>query len=183
MGLLVLATYSLMRNAPSLQTGPAVQKPRTQSDYFIKNFSVKSFDETGRLTSIIYGQFGKHYEERDFLEVDHIRFEAFDKEGKLSTGRADKGLVYGNTDEVELLGNVRINRAAGLDNQGKPTPAVQITGEAMHGFGKLERFVAKMPVTITRDRDVLSADQMDYDKPSSVTLMQGRVKGQFHPKP
>src|SRR5690606_8511813 len=56
MGLLALGTYWLARNTPSLGGAGSVQREAVhEPDYFLRDFSVKTFDDKGRLTSEIHG--------------------------------------------------------------------------------------------------------------------------------
>ncbi len=49
MALLALGTYLLARNTPVFGPAAPQQPPRHEPDYFMRQFSVKSFDPAGRL--------------------------------------------------------------------------------------------------------------------------------------
>ena len=51
MGMLALGTWWLVRNAPAPVAAAAASANPHQPDYFMKLFSVKSFDATGRMQS------------------------------------------------------------------------------------------------------------------------------------
>ena len=72
MGMLALGTWWLVRNAPAPIAAAAGPSNPHQPDYFMKLFSVKSFDATGRMQSEIKGEMGRHYPDTDTLEVDKV---------------------------------------------------------------------------------------------------------------
>src|SRR5262249_45357580 len=70
MGIIALGTYWLARNSPSLAPEQTRVKPTHDPDSFMRRFSVRSFDETGRLKSELHGTEGRHYPDTDTFEVD-----------------------------------------------------------------------------------------------------------------
>ena len=92
MGLLALGTWWLVRNAPMPQL-PAIDRPvKHQPDYFMKNFSVKSFDATGRLQSEVQGTEARHYPDTDTLEIDKVRMRSIGLDGRLTVATANRAL-------------------------------------------------------------------------------------------
>ena len=67
MGLLALGTYWLVRSTPLL-LAPA-QEPLLQHepDYFMRKFSVKTFDGAGRLKSEVLGTDARHFPDSGLL--------------------------------------------------------------------------------------------------------------------
>ena len=65
MGVLALGTYLLVRNTPVF--GPAAgAKPLTHDpDYFMQNFSVRTFHASGQLKSEVLGAEAWHYPDTD----------------------------------------------------------------------------------------------------------------------
>ena len=51
MGALALGTYWLVRNTPIFSPTESVKEVRHEVDYFVRQFTVKNFDDAGRLTS------------------------------------------------------------------------------------------------------------------------------------
>ena len=114
MGLLALGTWWLVRNAPRPQQ-PAVERPVShEPDYFMKSFSVKTFDATGRLQSEVMGETARHYPGTDTLEIDQARMRSVAPNGRLTVARADRALSNGDGSEVQLFGNAVVTRPSGL---------------------------------------------------------------------
>ena len=73
MGVLALGTYWLARNTPVGLGGSTEQRtPTHDPDYFMRGFSVKSFDVDGRLKSEVFGTEARHYPDTDpqYSEID-----------------------------------------------------------------------------------------------------------------
>ena len=60
MGLLALGTWWLVRNAPKPQSEPEAVVKGHEVDYYMRDFSVRSFDATGAMTSEIQGDKLRH---------------------------------------------------------------------------------------------------------------------------
>ena len=90
MGLLALGTWWLVRNAPMPQL-PAIDRPvKHQPDYFMKSFSVKTFDATGRLQSEVQGDEARHYPDTDTLEIDQVRMRSVSIDGRVTVATANR---------------------------------------------------------------------------------------------
>ena len=70
MGLLALGTWWLVRNAPKPQSVREQVVAGHEVDYYMNDFSVRSFDGTGVLTSEIQGNKMRHYMDTDTPEID-----------------------------------------------------------------------------------------------------------------
>ena len=162
MGLLALGTWWLVRNAPMPQL-PAIDRPvKHQPDYFMKSFSVKTFDATGRLQSEVQGDEARHYPDTDTLEIDQV-------------SNADGS-------EVQLFGNAIVTREPLPAKPGAAAqPRMEFRGEFLHAFTNTERVRSDQPVTLTRGNDRFTADSMDYDNLDQVLQLRGRVRGMILP--
>ncbi len=183
MGLLALGTYWLVESTPTL-AAPVIQRPlRHEPDYFMKNFQVRTFMETGRLKSEVFGRAARHYPDSDTLEIDIVRIRAFDDQGRLTTATANRALTNGDASEVQLFGKALIVREALLDKSGQLLPRIEFRGEFLHAFMNTERVTSNQPVELRRGKDVFLADTMDFDNLQQVMNMRGRVKGTLVPVP
>jgi lipopolysaccharide export system protein LptC len=181
MGVLAMGTYWLARNTPSF-SAPSVERPLThEPDYFLRKFSVKSFDPAGRLKSEINGVEARHYPDTDTLEVDQPRIRAYDQKGTLTIATARRALSNGDGSELQLMGDAVVVREA-RDAQGQPQPKVEIRGEFLHVFMDKEQVKSHKPVTLQRGGDVFSADNLNYDNLDRLLQMQGRVRGTLTPR-
>ena len=181
MGVLALGTYWLVRSTPLLmqpeQEAPAQHEP----DYFMRKFSVKTFDGTGRLKSEVLGIYARHYPDTDTLEIDSVRIRSFNEEGRLTTATAQRALTNGDASEVQLFGDARVVREPALNTAGQPQPRMEFRGEFLHAFMNTERVKSHKPVELIRGNDVFTADSMDFDNLDRVMQLQGRVKGTLVP--
>ena len=184
MGLLALGTWWLVRNAPMPQL-PVVERPQGhQPDYFMKSFSVKSFDVTGRLHSEVQGAVARHYPDTDTLEIDQARMRSITPDGRLTVATANRALTNADGSEVQLFGNAVVTREPLPAKAGAPAlPRLEFRSEFLHAFTNTERVRSNQPVTLTRGKDRFTADTMDYDNLDQVLQLRGRVRGMIMPGP
>jgi lipopolysaccharide export system protein LptC len=183
MGLMALGTYWLARNTPSFSPG-ALQRPAThEPDYFLKRFSVKSFDANGRLKSELYGVEARHYPDTDTLEVDQPRIRAYNEQGALTLATARRAISNADGSQVQLIGDAVVTREPARDAQGRRTPRLEIRSEFLHAFVDREQVRTDKPVVITRGTDQFTADGLDYDNLDRVLDLRGRVRGTLMPQP
>lgn len=183
MGLLALGTYWLVRSTPPV-SGPAAQKSvQHESDYFMENFSVRTFDATGRVRTEVWGAKARHYPDTQWLEIDVIRVRSFDKQGRLTTATAQHGLTNEDSSEVQLMGQAVVVREADTRKPGNNAPRVEYRGEFLHAFMNTERVRSHKPVEFLRGQDRFSADSLDYDNVEQTLQLNGRVKATLTPSP
>ena len=181
MGALALGTYWLQRNTPVFSTAEAVKEVRHATDYFMRNFSVKNFDDAGLLKSQVMGAEARHYPDTDTLEIDQGRIRSVDTEGRLTTSTANRVLSNGDGSELQLIGNARVVRESLQDAAGRNIPSIQFSGEFLHIFLNDERVKSHKPVVLTRGKDQFSGDTLAYDNLTGVAELKGRVKGVLTP--
>ena len=182
MAVMALGTYWLARNTPTLGT-PETPRPATHDpDYFMRGFSVKTYDATGRLRSEVYGSEARHFPDTDTVEIDQPRIRSFNAaNGQLTVATARRALSNADVSEVQLFGDAVVTREASTDAGGQPQPAMQFRGEFLHVFVDTERVKSNKPVELTRGADRFTADSLDYDNLDRVLQLQGRVHGVLAP--
>ena len=181
MALLALGTYWLVQSSPKAGA-PAVESAvRQEPDYFMRNFSVRTFVETGRLKSEVFGSAARHFPDSDTTEIDQVRIRAFDDQDQLTTATAKRALTNNDASEVELFGNAWVVREAIVNKGVETSPRMEFRSEYLHAFMNTERVESNQPVEIFRGKDVFSADTMEYDNLHQVMVMRGRVKGRLVP--
>lgn len=183
MGLVALGTYWLVESTPVQREQAPERVARHEPDYFMKNFSVRTFVESGRIKSEVYGAAARHYPDTETLEIDAVRIRSFDDRGRLTTATANRALTNRDGSEVQLFGRAQIVRDAQVGQGGQSTPRIEFRGEFLHAYLKTDRVVSNRPVEIRRGKDVFLADTMDYDNVRRTMVMQGRVKGTLVPAP
>ena len=183
MGLLALGTYWLVRNTPTT-SAPAPEQPlRHEPDYFMRSFSVKTFDAQGQLQSEVSGVEGRHFPDTDTLEIDKVHMRSFNKDGKVVVATADRALSNSDGSEVQLFGNAIVVREASTDASGHVDPRLEFRSEFLHTYVNTERVHTNQPVVMTRGNDRFTGDTMDFDNLGRVLQLQGRVRGMLAPGP
>lgn len=181
MGLLALGTYWLVRSTPPL-SGPVAQKQVShEPDYFMQDFSVRTFDAAGRVRTEVAGTRARHYPDTLWLEIDSIRVRSFDEQGRMTTATAEHGLTNEGASEVQLMGNAVIVREADASKGVNATPRMEYRGEFLHAFMNTERIQSHKPVELLRGQDRITADRMDFDNVEQVLQLRGHVKGTLKP--
>lgn len=183
MGLLALGTYWLARNTPL--AGPAeTQRVATHdADSFMRGFSIKTFDASGRLKSEVFGTEARHYPDTDTVEIDQPRIRSFNARGELTVAQARRALSNGDGSEVQLMGDAVVTREASTDAQGHARPRLEFRGEFLHAFLDTERVKSHKPVELTRGNNRFTAESLDFDNLDQVLQLQGRVRGTLAPGP
>jgi lipopolysaccharide export system protein LptC len=181
MGVLAMATYWLVRSTPILSAPQVVAAPQHQPDYFMRKFSVKTFDTAGQLKSEVTGAEARHFPDTDTLEIDQVVIRTMDPQGRLTTATARRAVTNQDASEVQLIGGAQVVRAPTVNAQGIEQPGLTFSGEFLHAYMKTERVTSNRPVALTRGNDRFTADSMDFDNQQRVMLLNGRVKGSLVP--
>lgn len=179
MGVLALGTYWLVRSTPVFSPPESPRAPTHDPDYFMKQFTVKTFDVAGRLKSEVSGAQARHFPDTDTLEIDNARIRSFDAQGRLTTATAIRALTNADGSEVQLIGNALVVREAVTGP--KVVPRLEFRGEFLHAFMKTEQIRSDKPVALSRGTDRFVADSMEYDNIKQVIDLRGRVKGTLTP--
>ena len=177
MGLLALGTWWLVRNAPKPQAEPEAVVKGHEVDYYMRDFSVRSFDATGAMTSEIQGDKMRHFTDTETLEIDKATLRAVRKDGSTTVATADRALSNADGSEVQLFGNARVVRAAIKPN----APQLEFRGDFLHAFVNEERVSSNKPVEIIRGKDRFTADSMTFNNLTQVAELKGRVRGVLVP--
>lgn len=181
MGLLALGTYWLASNTPSLIGAPEAPKPPTHHpDYFMRDFSVKTFDPAGRLKSEVFGVEARHYPDTDTLEIDQPRMRSYDESGSLTIATGQRAISNADGSQVQLIGNAVVTREPPAGSQ---APKMEIHGEFLHVFVNTEQVRSHKPVLLIRGNDRFTADSLDYDNLDRIGELHGRVRGTLVPDP
>lgn len=178
MGLFALGTWWLVRSAPGLTSAPPSRALEGDPDYRMQDFSVRNFDAEGRMLSELLGKLGRHYPDSDTLEVDAPRMRLFDEHGRLSTGRAARGLASNDGMDIHLYGDAQLVRSATEASADQPArPRLAFRGPYLHIERQAERLSSDQPVELLRGPDRFTGQGLDYDHESGVALLHGRVHG------
>lgn len=181
MGVLAFGTYWLVRSTPQPMPVDAPAPARHEADYFLRKFSVRTFDDAGHLKSEVVGTDARHFPDTDTLEIDSVRIRSFGVGGHLTTATAKRAVTNADASEVELFGDAHVVREALVDAAGNSQPRGEFRGEFLHAFLKAERIKSHKPVELIRGNDSFTADNLDFDNVERVLQLKGRVKGTLLP--
>lgn len=183
MGVLASGTYWLVRSTPLL-ISPGQDAPvRHEPDYFMRKFSVKSFDGAGRLKTELLGVDARHFPDTDTMEIDLVRISALGEDGGLTTATAKQAVTNADASELALFGDARVVRESVADKAGQLQPRLEFRGEYLHVFLDTERVKSHKPVELTRGNDRFIADTMDFDNLERIAVLKGHVKVALVPPP
>lgn len=177
MSFFALGTYWLVKSTPATTVAEVKRALVHEPDYFMHNFSVKTFDATGRVRTEVRGAKAQHFPDTGWLEVDAILVRSFDAQGQLTTASAARGLINENGSEVQLMGGAVVVRDSSTLGGTAGSPRVEYRSEFLHAFLNAERVSSHLPVALQRGQDRLSADRMEYDDVDQVLNLTGHVRG------
>ncbi|KQP21631.1 LPS export ABC transporter periplasmic protein LptC [Pseudorhodoferax sp. Leaf267] len=183
MALLALGTYWLVRNAPTMVTPHSERPVDHDPDYFMRDFSVKTFDASGRLKTEIQGEQAWHFPDTDTLEIDKARIRSLNEQGHVTLSTANRALSNADGSEVQLFGNAIVVRESVTDKSGRVLPRMELRSEFLHAFSNVERVRTHLPVVMTRGSDRFTGDRMDYDNLDRLMQLDGRVRGMVTARP
>ncbi len=181
MGVFALGTYWLVRSTPALLSAPKAALVQHEPDYFMRGFSVKTFDASGRLKSEVFGAEARHYPDTDTLEIDGVRIRSFDVADRLTTVTARRAQTNSDASELQLFGDALVVREPQKDKAGRLQPRMEFKSEFLHAFMETERIESDKPVDLRRGDDRFTADAMEFDNLGRVMQLTGRVKGTLAP--
>ena len=181
MGALALGTYWLVRNTPIFNAPEAVKEVEHEVDYFMQDFTIKTFDEDGKLKSEIAGTEARHFADTDILEIDQARIQSININHQLTTATANRAYSNGDGSEVQLTGNARVVRETSRNAKGKEGPRLEFRGEFLHAFLNEERVQSHLPVVLIRGADRFTGNVFTYNNLDQVAVLTGRVRGVLMP--
>lgn len=177
MGLLALATWWLVRSAPqALQPEPPAAAAH-EPDYFMRDFSVRSFDADGRLQSVVRGRLAQHYPDTDTLEIEAVDIHSTNPQGRVMTATARRAISNTEASEVTLIGDAVVERSTPPAPGQRAAPVLRLQGQRLTAWTDTERVRSDEPVTLTQGGDTVTADTLDFDNKTGQLRMDGRVRG------
>ena len=182
MGVLALATWWLVKNAPQAPRDETPVPPAHEPDYFMRDFSVKSFDADGRLRSVVRGRLARHYPDTDTLEIDEVNIHSTNAQGGVMTATARQAISSADGAEVLLLGDAVVERTTTVAPGQRAAPVLRLQGERLRAWTQTERVRSDEPVVLTQGADTVTGDTLDYDNKTGLLRMNGRVRGLVQPR-
>lgn len=182
MMVLALASYWLLRATPEPEL-PAPERPVShEPDYFMKRFSVKVFENGGALKTELFGTEARHYPDTGALVVDAARIRSFNPQRQLSTATA-KQITSNEAGTVFVLeGDAAVVRQAGRSPSGQLLSRMEFHGQYLRVSVDPDSVMSDKPVLLVRDKDQITADNLDYQGDTRVAVLTGRVRALFSPR-
>ena len=177
MALAALGTWQLVRNSVLPDAASPEKALSHAPDYFMSDFSVRSFDAAGKLASEIIGTNARHFPDTDTLEIDAARMRSINLEGTETRATANRALSNADASEVQLFGNAVVVRDAVPATTGRAQEQMEFRSEFLHTFVNLERVRSHLPVVLIRGADRFTGDGMEYDNLERVLNLTGSVTG------
>ncbi len=176
MAFFALGSWWLVRSLPSFFNDASPPSVRHEPDYFLKDFSVKSFDSDGRLMRELSGNQAQHFPDTDTLDIQKVQMRGHSKEGQQVTALADKALAKGDGTEVTFSGNVQITQPAAKSVHGTRV-ATEMRSQEIKAFVKEERLVSDVPIEVRRGQDLFTAEKMQMNSKTGEYELNGKVRG------
>ena len=176
MAVFALGSWWLVRSLPNFFNETAAPLVRHEPDYFLQIFSVKSFDNQGRLMRELSGEHAQHFPDTDTLDIQKVQLRGHSQEGQQVTAVADQALAKGDGTQVTLVGNVHISQPASTSPNG-PRPTTEMRSQEIKAFVKEERLVSDVPVEVRRGQDLFTAEKMQMNSKTGEYELSGRVRG------
>lgn len=184
MGLLALASYWLLRATPEAPEAAAERPVTSDPDYFMRDFSVKSFDAAGQLRAEVRGVEARHYPDDDRVEIDQARIRNLAETGAVMTAVAQRVTTNADNTVFVLEGDAVVVREGGRNASGEPLPRLEFRGDFLRvELEPVERVSSDQPVELLRNGDRITAETLDYRGDERVADFQGRVRVQLNPRP
>jgi lipopolysaccharide export system protein LptC len=182
MGLFALATLWLVRSTPAVIEAVSGKPVRHESDYFLRNFSIKTFDGKGRLKTEVFGSEAQHYPDTDTLEIEKVRTRSVNEHGRVTVATANRAISDAEGTDVQLLGNVHVVREPEPGTSAGTRQPLEYRSEFLRVFSDSEKLTTHLPVVISQGADRFSGNSMAYDNVEEVFELKGQVRGILNPR-
>lgn len=180
MAVLAAATYALLQATPE-PSEPKPQRPlSSEPDFFMRDFSVRSFAPDGRLRTEVFGQEGRHRPDTDSIEIDQARVRTVDETGAETNASANRINSNSDNNQFDLTGNAVVVRL-GAAAPGQVVTPVRFESEFLRVYTEPTRLFSDQPVVIVRGTDRIAAKGLEYSGEQEQVVFQGRVKVELLP--
>ncbi len=180
MALLAAATYALLQATPEPEEPRAERPVSSEPDFFMRDFSVRSFAPNGRLRTELFGREGRHRPDTDSIEIDQARVMSIDEVGAVTNATAQRLTSNSENNQFDLTGRAVVVRK-GVSPNGEPATPVRFESEFLRIYTEPSRLFSDQAVLIVRGNDRIAAKGLDYSGEQEQVVFQGRVKVELAP--
>ncbi len=180
-----MLTYWLLQITPKASIKENQSQPLHEEDYFMKKFSLTTFEKNGQVKTYVLGEYARHYPDTDTIEIDSPRLytQSEERSHRHQKGEGTANLASSNFDasEIELKGNVVLIKQD-LINVGEPPVLTKMKGEYLKINTDTEQVSSSQPVEIEKGLNKMYANTMNYDNVDRHFKMSGNVRVVFDKK-
>lgn len=175
--LLAAGSFWLVEISNRSSDSTAVQRERTEPDYFVDNFTYSKLDAKGRVAYVIEGKKMTHYpvDKHSLIEKPILRNWSPDRPP--TTVRAERATVNGDRTEVKLMSKVILERA-----QARGGEALTVTSDYMLVLPEKDIVTTDRRVDIRVGDVRLSGTGMLANNATRELTLESSVSG-FYPAP
>lgn len=145
-------------------------RQRHDPDYVVDHFTIRRFDDTGRLQHLLVGERMLHYPDNDSTEVVAPRVTYFRTPPVRVT--SNKAWLDKDGKHITLDGNVLVIREG--QNGGPPT---EISTSVLYATPDDSFAHTDAPVVIAQGQSVLRGTGMETNDNSQISILHGRASG------
>jgi lipopolysaccharide export system protein LptC len=174
LGLLAALSFWIERSVQVSENGG--QATQSDPEGIMENFDALRTDPAGQPQYRLSARKLKHYSGSKLTELESPRFVQLDPEAGEVTAVAREATVSANGEEVDLRGDVVVERAA------RPgQPAMTLRTAKLLVFPERDLLRAPGTVDIEDGIQTLRAGAMEYDAGQRVIKLSGRVQARYIP--
>lgn len=147
---------------------------RHDPDYIIGTFTVRHFDTNGSIKQSLTAATMTHFPDDNSTQIatpDMVYYTGT----RATLLKADSAQLSHDNKQVFLRGNVRLIRPALRD-----IPLTVMQTEVLTVFPDDDLAQGNQPVAISRGESLINGNSIHYNGRTSVTIMEGRVRGTFY---
>ncbi len=142
-------------------------------DFWAEAFTMRRFGADGLLQNVLVGEKLTHESSDDSSHIIQPRITYVRKPATVIVAREAELSSQGA--QIELRGNVQMDRAAKSKGKAPASAPLRIRSEQMTIFPDTERAIGRTAVRIEHGRDVITGASFETDGKTGVSIMQGRV--------
>jgi lipopolysaccharide export system protein LptC len=173
--LLLLAALSFwIERMVELPAGGSASTTRTDPEGIMENFNAMRTDATGRPQYRLTARTLRHYSNSKFTELESPHFTQLDAQSGDVSAVASQATVSPDGNEVDLRGNVVVERAARAGQS-----LMTLRSARLLVFPEHDLLRSPGPVEIHDATLDLSADAMTYDAKLRILKLTGRVHARY----
>lgn len=150
----------------SIENSPVLtkEKLRHDPDYFLKNFTATTMDNTGKPVYQVKANHLDHYPDDDSMKLQQPLFSFYENNIKTWTAQANEAIVLQQSEIIHLMGDVVLNQIISSDTLSDiSTAAMILTAEQLTIENKKNLAHTKSNIKLTKGKSYIQAQGMRVD--------------------